>query len=109
MEFESCSLPQLCSEETRPNFGFGSSEKDRCACALHFHNLALAGGYGIEGFTLPSRNAQFGLVLTFVRKCCVGAESPQMFKLNNVAKKHCYCFFFLFALEIFDSSLSFLF
>ena len=39
MEFESCSLPQLCSEETRPNFGFGSSEKDRCACALHFHTL----------------------------------------------------------------------
>ena len=39
MEFESCSLPQLCSEETRPNFGFGSSEKDRCACALHFHRF----------------------------------------------------------------------
>ena len=40
MEFKSCRLPQLCSEETRPNFGFGSSEKDRCACALHFHMVA---------------------------------------------------------------------
>ena len=40
MEFGSCRLLQLCSEETRPNFGFGSSEKDRCACALHFHMVA---------------------------------------------------------------------
>ena len=43
MEFGSCRLPQLCSEETRPNFGFGSSEKDRCACALHFHSLTAPG------------------------------------------------------------------
>ena len=42
MEFGSCRLPQLCSEETRPNFGFGSSEKDRCACALHFHTKCIA-------------------------------------------------------------------
>ena len=48
MEFGSCRLPQLCSEETRPNFGFGSSEKDRCVCALHFHRERVK--QGIYGF-----------------------------------------------------------
>ena len=62
MEFESCSLPQLCSEETRPNFGFGSSEKDRCACALHFH---------IEGIMIRIAVSWLGL-LVCLRRTVVG-------------------------------------